>query len=98
MIEHSASSASPSITSGAALSIQSGRLRRGDSLRVHLAGDGRTKARIERFDMTGLYLSLENQSVKCRPWRRGDMDLTRCRGTSSRFTVETVTAIEAASA
>ncbi|MCR6659709.1 hypothetical protein [Asticcacaulis taihuensis] len=92
MIEHSASSASASISSGTALCIQSGSLRRGDGLRVDLAGDGRAKARIERFDMTGLYLSVEGQSVKCRPWRKGDMDLTRCRGTSSRFTVETVTA------
>jgi len=92
MIEHIASSASPSITSGAALCIQSGSLRRGDALQVSLAGDTRARARVERFDMTGLYLSVDGQRVKCRPWQKGDMDLNRCRGTSSRFTVQSVEA------
>ena len=86
-----ATSACASISPGAALCIQSGSLRRGDRVHIALPG-GELTAQINAFDMTGLYLTLDGQAIKCRPWQKGDVDLDRCRGTSSRFTVATVEA------
>lgn len=88
-MKHTASSQCGSLNRGMTFCVQGGSLHRGDRLLLALE-NGSIEALIERFDITGLYLTIEGARVDCRPWQNGDKSLERCRGTSSSWTVESV--------
>ena len=92
-MKHTASSQCDSLSLGMTFCVQGGSLHRGDRLQLELE-NGSVEAHIERFDITGLYLTIDGARADCRPWQNGDKPLARCRGTSSSWTIESVEADE----
>lgn len=93
MTRHTASSQCGNLSRGMTFCVQGGSLHSGDQLSLALE-NGKIEALIERFDITGLYLTINGARADCRPWQNGDKPLARCRGTSSSWTVESVEADE----
>ena len=90
MAQYHAVANSRNIGRGMAFTIQSGVLRRMDVLDLHLEEDGMVEARIEHFDPTGLCISLNGATFKCRPWRMGDAAVRRLPGTISSWTIDQI--------
>lgn len=90
MPHHHAITNSLDLGRGVAFTIQSGALRCQDVLDLRLAEGERTEATVERFDVTGLSISLNGAIFKCRPWRMGDAEVRRLSGTFSVWTIDQV--------
>ena len=90
MPHHHAITNSQDLGRGVAFTIQSGALRRQDVLDLQLGGNEKIKAVIERFDVTGLFISLNGSLFKCRPWRMGDAGVQRLSGTISSWTIDQI--------
>ncbi len=90
MPHHHAITNSRDLGRGVAFTIQSGVLRRQDVLDLQLSGNEKAEAIIERFDVTGLCISLNGSVFKCRPWQMGDAEVKRLPGTISSWTIERI--------
>lgn len=93
MNRHTASSQCGSLSRGTTFCVQGGSLHNGDRLQLELE-NGSVEALVDRFDITGLYLTIDGAHASCRPWQNGDQPVARCWGTSSSWTVESVEADE----
>lgn len=90
MENYLAHASSRQIHRGMTLAIHSGVLRRDDVLNVQMPEDGMLRAVVERFEVTGLYLSMNGKRLICRPWRTGDASTGRVCGTLSKWTVDQI--------
>ena len=96
MPNHIAISSSRDIGRGMTFTIRSGSLHRDDTLNMEMPGGHSVQAGVERFDPTGLYITIDGARLKCRPWRTGDGDAVRPTGTISKWTVDQVLEAEPA--
>jgi hypothetical protein len=92
MSQHLACSSDSEMERGTTLTIRSGALHRHDRLEVEMPEGQTVRAIIERFDPTGLYISLNGNRLICRPWHMGDANACRLSGTVSKWTVDQVVA------
>ena len=87
---HHAITDSHDLGRGVTFTIQSGALRRQDILNLRMADDEKAEAIVERFDVAGLSIRLNESIFECRPWRMGDAAVRRLPGTISSWTIEQI--------
>ncbi len=90
MPHHHAITSSSDLGRGMSFTVQSGVLRHRDVIDLKLAGGKKADAVIERFDVTGLSISVNGSICQCRPWRMGDATVERLPGTISSWTIEQI--------
>ena len=88
MTHHPAITLSPALGVGVSFAITTETFAVNDVLDIHTASGDSLTARIERFDMSGLELSVGMQTFTCRPWKRGDPAVRRDIGATSDWTVQ----------
>lgn len=88
MARYQARTLSPSLQKGVVFSIAGETFTVGDILDIHTAAGTSLAARITRFDMSGLQLSIGDKTFISGPWKAGDQPFHRDEAMTSTWTVQ----------